>query len=70
MITDKSFIIIEQKEFEEEKNKLILLINKFENVPIEVLNQSIHPIFGKLKKEEWSTLQCKHIDHHLRQFGV
>lgn len=26
--------------------------------------------FGKLTKEEWNTLFAKHLDHHLRQFGV
>lgn len=29
-----------------------------------------HPVFGKLNKEEWGALLHKHLDHHLRQFGV
>ncbi|MBP9797478.1 MAG: DUF1569 domain-containing protein, partial [Chitinophagales bacterium] len=29
-----------------------------------------HPFFGKLSPEEWDTLTVKHLDHHLRQFGV
>jgi hypothetical protein len=26
--------------------------------------------FGKLLKGEWNNLFYKHLDHHLRQFGV
>ena len=29
-----------------------------------------HPFFGPLSTEEWNALQAKHIDHHLRQFGL
>lgn len=29
-----------------------------------------HPSFGKLSKEQWGKMQYKHLDHHLRQFGV
>ncbi len=30
----------------------------------------IHPRFGKLTREEWGKLLARHLDHHLRQFGV
>lgn len=29
-----------------------------------------HPAFGELKREHWGVLTHRHIDHHLRQFGV
>jgi len=29
-----------------------------------------HSFFGRLTPEEWATLMYKHLDHHLRQFGV
>jgi hypothetical protein len=29
-----------------------------------------HPFFGKLSARQWSRIGYKHIDHHLRQFGV
>jgi site-specific recombinase XerC len=29
-----------------------------------------HPTFGRLNPEEWGRLSWKHLDHHLRQFGV
>ncbi len=30
----------------------------------------IHPAFGKLSRQTWGALSYKHIDHHLKQFGV
>lgn len=29
-----------------------------------------HPIFGNMSKAEWGRIIYKHLDHHLRQFGV
>jgi hypothetical protein len=29
-----------------------------------------HPLFGPMTPAEWGTLGYKHLDHHLRQFGV
>jgi len=29
-----------------------------------------HSVFGRLSKREWGILAARHIDHHLRQFGV
>ena len=29
-----------------------------------------HPMFGKLTKQQWRDLLVKHLNHHLRQFGV
>ena len=29
-----------------------------------------HAVFGRLSHREWGIIAAKHIDHHLRQFGV
>lgn len=29
-----------------------------------------HPIFGKLSTRAWGVLMYRHMDHHLRQFGL
>lgn len=29
-----------------------------------------HPMFGKMNAKEWALIAHKHIDHHLKQFGV
>ncbi len=29
-----------------------------------------HPVFGHLSRKEFGEVTWKHLDHHLRQFGV
>jgi hypothetical protein len=29
-----------------------------------------HPFFGKMSAKQWGVMAYKHMDHHLRQFGV
>ena len=66
--TDKTFIMTGQsKDFEVEKNQLLDKINRFSES--NMINEK-HPVFGKLTKEQWSKATWKHIDHHLKQFGV
>ena len=31
---------------------------------------SAHPLFGNISGKDWGFLGAKHLDHHLRQFGV
>lgn len=65
--TDKTYIVSDAREFEKEKLQLLDLLNRFnESSVLEVP----HPIFGKLTKEQWSKATWKHLDHHLKQFGV
>jgi hypothetical protein len=65
--TDKSFKIADPKDFEKEKQSLIQMINEFSE---NNMSGEPHPFFGKLTKEQWSKGTWKHLDHHLRQFGV
>jgi hypothetical protein len=67
--TMKEAKIADVRDFEKEKAELIVLVKKFENGPLVLINGP-HPFFGPLTVDEWSTLQTKHLDHHLRQFGV
>ncbi len=30
----------------------------------------VHPIFGAMSKSDWLIWGYRHVDHHLRQFGV
>ncbi len=32
--------------------------------------EAIHPLFGKMGKSQWGRVVWKHLDHHLRQFGL
>jgi hypothetical protein len=65
--TDKSFKMVDPKDFEKEKQGLIQMINSFSEA---TMSGEPHPFFGKLTKEEWSKGTWKHLDHHLQQFGV
>lgn len=66
--TDPTFVMTGlEKDFENEKNILIELVNRFSK---ENLLRDRHPIFGKLTKDNWSQATWKHLDHHLSQFGV
>ena len=65
--TDKSFLMTDPKDFEIEKQKLLAMVSNFTEAGI--VNET-HTFFGKLTKEQWSKGTWKHIDHHLKQFGV
>ncbi|MEO5783192.1 MAG: DUF1569 domain-containing protein [Ginsengibacter sp.] len=68
--TASGFIVKTEKNFSEEKNKLVELVKRFGKNDPEEIAKRLHPFFGKLNAEEWNTLQYKHLDHHLKQFGV
>lgn len=67
--TAKSFKISETKDFNNEKEELQKLVDEFHQRK----NQKEwdpHPLFGKFTPEQWGQMQYKHLDHHLKQFGV
>lgn len=68
--TAPSFVVKDERNFKEEKSALIDLLKRFGKIDPEEIAKNPHPFFGKLTSEEWNTLQYKHLDHHLRQFGV
>ena len=68
--TAPQFLVKDYGKFEAEKQKLIGLVKKFQQNGPSGLSKDPHPFFGKLTPEEWDKLQWKHLDHHLRQFGV
>jgi Protein of unknown function (DUF1569) len=57
-------------EFERERSKLIAAIESFATQGAACCSSYPHPFFGPLKPQQWAILMYKHIDHHLRQFGV
>jgi len=66
--TDPTFVMIgSDKDFEKEKAVLVDMINRFTE---SVVAGERHPVFGKMSKENWSKATWKHLDHHLKQFGV
>jgi hypothetical protein len=57
-------------DFELERRHLIAAIDRFANEGAARCSQHPHPFFGRLKPGQWAILMYKHLDHHLRQFGV
>jgi hypothetical protein len=68
--TDKTYIFKDDRNFEEEKLTTIVSIKKFFEGGPSKCTIHPHPFFGKFTPEEWAVFQWKHLDHHLRQFGV
>jgi hypothetical protein len=66
--THKDFIIKHDPVLETEKKNLIDLVNKLNDQQNQLAAK--HPIFGKMTPAQWDMLNWKHLDHHLRQFGV
>lgn len=56
-------------DFHIEKTALLSSIEKFTSLPFPG-GKMKHPVFGNFTKEQWGKMQYKHLDHHLRQFGV
>ena len=55
---------------ERERSVLIAAIDSFASQGAACCTGHRHPFFGPLKPEQWAILMYKHVDHHLRQFGV
>lgn len=68
--TAPMFIIIDEKNFIEEKSRLINYINKTQQLGESEFDNKLSRSFGKLNKEEWNNMFYKHLDHHLKQFSV
>ena len=59
---------IDDSHFEEQKNVFIQIMKDF---PHHVKPMTLtHPAFGNISSVEWGIAAYKHMDHHLRQFGV
>ena len=70
--TDKTYIFTGKNNlnFEEEKLKLQQSVNQFFEGGTSKCTVHPHPFFGKFTPDEWGIFTWKHLDHHLRQFGV
>ncbi len=68
--TAPQFIIKEDKNFNIEKERLIAYLQKTQGLGEGYFEGRESHSFGKLTVTEWNNMFYKHIDHHLRQFGV
>ncbi len=68
--TAKSLVVQDARNLEIERQRLCELIDRFSSAGARGCTTHPHPFFGQMTPEEWSILMYKHLDHHLRQFGV
>lgn len=59
-----------QIDFDGERSRLLAALEEFGSKGPSGCSPHPHPFFGPLKPEQWAILMYKHVDHHLRQFGV
>jgi hypothetical protein len=55
-------------DFEQERVRCAALIDELASRSLEGA-WPVHSLMGQMNGTEWSRLQAKHLDHHLRQFG-
>ncbi|HSB93856.1 MAG TPA: DUF1569 domain-containing protein [Flavitalea sp.] len=68
--TAPAFKITHEPGFEEERAKLLDNVHQFLMIDKAKLSARVHPFFGPMSGSEWYELMYKHLDHHLKQFGV
>jgi hypothetical protein len=62
--------ITDRRVFETERNRLVEALQDFQRKGPAGLTKKPHPFFGEMSTGDWDLLQVKHLDHHLRQFGI
>jgi hypothetical protein len=68
--TAKSLVVADERDLGKERERLCALVDRFAVSGPPGCTRHPHTFFGRLTPEEWATLMYKHLDHHLRQFGV
>jgi hypothetical protein len=68
--TAKSLVVKDERDLAKECARLSALVERFSAGGPQCCTKHPHTFFGRLTPEEWATLMYKHVDHHLRQFGV
>jgi hypothetical protein len=67
--TVKRFKETKERDFAAEKAKLNTMLDELGS-QLNKESWGDHPAFGKMTNEQWGKMQYKHLDHHLRQFGL
>jgi hypothetical protein len=68
--TVKGLVVQDERDLGMERERLCGLIDRFAAAGPVGCTTHPHSFFGRLTPDEWATLMYKHLDHHLRQFGV
>jgi len=68
--TAPEFLIADDRNFDTEKKRLIDHIIRTQKLGEDYFHNKESRSFGALTKAEWNIMFSKHLDHHLKQFGV
>jgi hypothetical protein len=68
--TAPNFIVKDERDFEKEKGEMLSIVKAFHERGAAGIGDKVHPMFGRLTADQWGRSMWKHLDHHLRQFGV
>jgi Protein of unknown function (DUF1569) len=68
--TVPGLVVNDERDLDAERERLSGMIERFVAAGPQGCTTHPHSFFGKLTPDEWAVLMYKHLDHHLRQFGV
>jgi hypothetical protein len=68
--TAKSLVVKDDRDLGKECQRLSALVERFAAGGPQGCTRHPHTFFGPMTPDEWAQLMYKHLDHHLRQFGV
>jgi hypothetical protein len=68
--TDPKLVVADQRDFLREQEQLKGKVRQFHEGGEARCTRHPHPFFGALSPQDWGRGMYKHMDHHLRQFGV
>jgi hypothetical protein len=68
--TMKELVMLDEHDLDKERERLVIVIDRLVAAGPAGCTAHPHSFFGRLTPQEWAILMYKHLDHHLRQFGV
>jgi len=68
--TAPSYVVKDERDLEQEREKLTGYLERVLAEGRKGFEGKLSYSFGPLTADEWNALFYKHLDHHLRQFGV
>jgi len=68
--TAPAFVIKDARDFATERDRLLGFIERTFEQGASHYDRLPNMTFGVLSSEQWNAMFSKHLDHHLRQFGV
>lgn len=68
--TVPEIVVADERVLDDERRRLAGLIGRFAAAGPSGCTTHPHSFFGRLTPRQWAELMYKHLDHHLRQFGV